>query len=564
MIERALSHRWLPAALAVLAAALVLPALCAGFQMDDHFHRFRLLGFGGPAIRLFEFFDGDPAHNRALMETGALPWWSAPNLRHASFRYLSTATMQLDHLFWPSSPALMHLHSLAWLGAAVAAAALVYRRVLGPGWVAGLAALLYAVDDAHALPATYLANRNALISCCFGFLSLASFVRGRRSASALCLALALAAGEMGVATAGYLLAFALCLGEGPLRSRLTPLLPSAAVLAFWAIAYRAGGFGTAGSGFYTDPLGDPVAFALSLGKHASLLLLGQWTPLPADLGLVVPPGSTAAKGLIAVAAVTALLVALALAPLLRRDRAARAFALGALLALLPVSAVGPQNRLLGFVGLGSMALLAQLVARLRGVRVLMLALLAIHLVFAPPLGLAAISYQARASDRLLRAVASVPSDPSLAQQELVLVNPPDYIYLAQTIPVIRRVENQAAPRRIRALAAGGSAMTLTRIDARSLRVELDAGLFPSDFSRYFRARELGFAVGERVELTDLTVEVLALDSLGDPSALLFHFPVALEDPSLRWLVWNDGVYAPFAPPAPGDSARLPAGAGIFR
>ena len=37
---------------------------------------------------------------------------------------------------------------------------------------------------------------------------------------------------------------------------------------------------------------------------------------------------------------------------------------GALLSLLPIAATGPQNRLLFFVGLGSMALLAQIAQRL--------------------------------------------------------------------------------------------------------------------------------------------------------------------------------------------------------
>ncbi len=575
-----LVHRWLGAWLAVLAAVLVAPALGAGFQLDDHFHRFRLLGFGDPAIRLFEFFDGDPAHNATRMEAGVLPWWAAPGLRHSSFRYLSVVTMQVDYLLWPNRPELMHLHSLVWLGAAVAAAALVYRRTLGAGTVAGIAALLYAVDDAHALPATYLANRNALIAVCFGCLSLACFERARRerwrlgpAASAGLLALALASSEMGVATAAYLLAFALCLDTGPLRPRLLALAPNAAVLAVWAALYRLGGFGAAGSGFYRDPLADPAGFALTLADHALMLVMGQWTPVPSDLALVATPGSAAATHLRLFALAVAAGVVALLVPLLRRDPVARFFALGASLSLVPVAAVGPQNRLLGFVGLGSMGLLAQLVSALfaakaglltrLAARVLAVALLAVHLALAPALGLASIAFQARAASALQKAVASVPSDPSIAGQDLVLVNPPDYVYLAQTIPVIRRVEGAPSPRVLRALVAGGSALAITRVDARSLRVELDAGLFPTEFSRYFRSPELRFSVGERVELTDFGVEILSLDAAGDPNALLFRFAVPLEDGSLRWLYWSDGAYAPFRVPAPGETARLPAGAGIF-
>jgi hypothetical protein len=39
---------------------LLVPALTGGFQLDDHFQRFRLLGHGGRSIQLFEFYDGDP------------------------------------------------------------------------------------------------------------------------------------------------------------------------------------------------------------------------------------------------------------------------------------------------------------------------------------------------------------------------------------------------------------------------------------------------------------------------------------------------------------------------
>jgi len=32
----------------------------------------------------------------------------------------------------------------------------------------------------------------------------------------------------------------------------------------------------------------------------------------------------------------------------------------------------------------------------------------------------------------------------------------------------------------------------------------------------------------------------------------------LEDPSLRWLVWRDRAYRPFAPPAVGQTVTIPA------
>ena len=67
-----------------------------------------------------------------------MPWWGSPDLHQAFLRYASTLTMMLDYRLWPNYPALMHLHSLLWLAAAVLAAALLYREVWvppgSPGW----------------------------------------------------------------------------------------------------------------------------------------------------------------------------------------------------------------------------------------------------------------------------------------------------------------------------------------------------------------------------------------------------------------------------------------------
>jgi len=363
----------------------------------------------------------------------------------------------------------MHLHSLLWLAAAVMAAALLYRRVLGATCVAGLAALLYAVDDAHAVPAAYLANRNALIASCLGFLSIVAFVRWGQQAwrwgawlSALLLALALSAGEMGLATAAYLFSYALTLDRGTIRQRFGRLLPHAVVLGAWALVYRIGGFGSHGSGFYLDPLRDPLGFVAGFCARAALLLMGQWTPIPAEMGLVFAPGTSEALALrlfslAVVAALAGLFV-----PLLARDRVARFWGLGVLLALVPIAAVGPENRLLCFVGLGSMALLAQLVQVAcaepsagpvsRGWRRLsrtaVAVLLPLHLLVAPVLGVARVEYQAKVSSAMLRAIASVPNDPEIAGQDLVLVNPPDHIYLVTAIPVVKELEKLPIPRRV--------------------------------------------------------------------------------------------------------------------
>jgi hypothetical protein len=581
-VRTALAHRRLPLAVAVLAFVAMLPALTGGWQMDDYFQRCTLLGYGDTRpIQVFEPYP-DRQHNLAQMAFGTMPWWGSLDMHQVFFRYVSTLSMMLDYRLWPNSPALMHLHSLLWLFAAVLAAALLYREVMGATWIAGLAALMYALDGAHAVPAEYLANRNALIACCFGFVSLLTFVRWRklgrprdRWVSVLMLALSLSAYEMGVATAAYLFSYALIVDRDGIREKVVRLIPHGAVLGAWALIYKLGNFGSHGSGFYLDPLHNPIGFASLFCQRAAFLLMGQWTPLPAEMGMAYAPGSSAALHLTIFAfAIVAMLVFLFI-PLVLRDRIAGFWALGALLSLLPIAAVGPENRVLGFVGLGSMALLAQLtefVLARSSVAVprvwkgfawaATLILLLNHVIAAPFLGLARIAYQAKVNARLDRAMASVPSDPQLASQDLVLINPADQVYLVGEIWAVHRLENLPMPRHIRELSTGGT-LEVTRVGPKSLQVRFPNGFFSSDFGRYLRNPNERFSAGQHFELPGLSVTVESLDKRGDPAEVLYKFPVPLEDPSLRWMSWHDGVYVPWTPPAIGQTRRFSPERGIF-
>ncbi|MGA8642839.1 hypothetical protein [Candidatus Binatus sp.] len=582
-IRTALADRRLPLAVAVLSAVAMLPALTAGWQLDDYFQRVTLLGYGDarPIDTFIQYIDR--AHNLRQMDSGTLPWWASPDLRQAFLRYASTLTMMLDYRLWPNHPALMHLHSLLWLSAAVLVAALLYREVLGATWIAGLAALMYALDGAHAVPAEYLANRNALIACCFGFLSLLAFVRwrkfgdrGTRWLSVLMLALSLSAGEMGLATASYLFSYALTVDRDGIRARLMRLLPHGGVLVAWALIYKLGNFGSQGSGFYLDPLHNPFGFAVSFCQRAAFLLMGQWTPIPAEMSMAYAPGTSAALHMSVFSFAIAAIVAVLFIPLIMRDRVARFWALGALLSLIPIGAVGPENRLLGFVGLGSMALLAQLTqfvftptSDASAPRVwkgfawaATLVLLQIHLIAAPILGIARIDFQASVSARMGRAMASVPSDPQIASKDLVLINPPDHIYLVTAIWAVKHLENLPMPRHLRALSSGGP-LEVTRVGPRSLRVRFLGGFFPTAFSRFVRSQNDRFSVGQHFQLPGLSIVVEAFDAQGDPERVLYEFPVPLEDSSLRWMRWQDGVYVPWSPPALGHTEKLPSASGIF-
>jgi hypothetical protein len=231
---------------------------------------------------------------------------------------------------------------------------------------------------------------------------------------------------------------------------------------------------------------------------------------------------------------------------------------------------------LGFVGLGSIALLAQLtqfvfagapdawVPRVwKGFAwAATLILLLLHVVAAPLLGIARIAYQANVDSRMTRAMASVPSDPRIESQDLVLINPPDHIYLVTAIWAVHRLENLPMPQHMRALSTGGT-LEVTRVGPRSLQMRFPDGFFPTAFSRFVRNPNERFSAGQHFELPGLSIVVEALDAQGDPARVLYEFPVPLEDPSIRWMSWQDGAYVRWSPPAIGQTEKLVPERGIF-
>ena len=63
---------------------------------------------------------------------------------------------------------------------------------------------------------------------------------------------------------------------------------------------------------------------------------------------------------------------------------------------------------------------------------------------------------------------------------------------------------------------------------------------------------------ERIVLTDLTIEVSDVGEDGFPKEASFQFAVPLEDPSLRWLMWDwqTWAYVPFKVPMVGESVQI--------
>jgi hypothetical protein len=600
-IHRILGHRRVPLIVTLLAVFLCLPSLWLGLQNDDHYLRLVLTDATGDPdwtrspVEAFSFVNGDEELMRRVIESGRLPWWTHPRLRLAFLRPVTSFTHWIDFRLWPGVPWLMHVQSLIWFAGAVAAAAVLYRRLLLPSWVAGLAALLFAVDDAHGMPAVWIANRNASIGVFFGLLALIAHDRWRRDGSRLgawlaplALLLGLLSGEIALAAGGYLFAYALFFDTGGWQRRLGGLVPGAVVGAGWWFAYRALDFGASGSGVYIDPGASPFTFTLAVIERAPVLLFGQWG-LPSGIYLML--SQPAAQVFWVMALGLAVVLGAMLLPMVKRDRTARFFALGMVLSLIPACATFPDDRLLFFAGFGGMGLLAQLMASIRlraewlpsspllrsPFNVAFWSFVVIHLVFAP-IALAATADKVRTFGTFIdRAAESLPSGPEIEDTTVLIVNTPT-AFLSIYGPLTQGLQGRPVPGQTLILGSGIYPTTISRPSTKVLTIRPDGGFLappgsprpgheaaqaPFHPSYFFQMLDRLYRdttpmkTGERIAYGRSTVEITEASSNGRPLEVSVHFDVDLEHPSLRWIQWREGVYVPFDLPAVGETVILP-------
>jgi hypothetical protein len=578
--ERVLTHPRLPLRLALLAALLALPSLGAGLLVDDYNHKLLVQhpespeGLGSAPWDMFRWFDGNPQQIGALVDLGVLPWWTQVNLKGlkgAFWRPIASITHWFDYRFWPQTPALMHAQSIAWYALLVAVCAIFYRRTMGFGVAAGLAALLYGIDSVHATPIVFLANRNALIAGVFGVLCLMAHERWRRAGwhagavmGPLVLALALLAKEEAIATCAYLAAFAAFLDDAPWRRRVASLVPYGLVVIVWRAAWLHLGYGVAHISFYIDPLQEPVRFAVALVRRSPMLLLSQLTSVPAELSFI--PQGAQRVWLVLAAWLILAGIGVLVRPMVRLQRVAKFWLTGMLLSLVPASTVWPSDRMLLFIGLGAMGLIAELVVavfsrawpagRVGRTAAYALAgvLLVVHVAVAP-LALAGRTAVLMVVRPYLESFyLHEPLDRAIEREDLVLVNPPSG-FATLIPPFIWASEGAPMPRHMRVLCSSNLfPVEVERTDERTLVVRPATGYLATELD----GPQCVFTVGQHVHLTGMDAEITAVTPDGRPLDVAFRFAVPLEDDSLRWMQWSRGEFQRFTPPPVGKSIILPA------
>jgi len=560
-----LARPWVPWAAVVVAVVLASGSLTTPLLADDYLlwatHEGLWGDWRGPWT-LFRYFPDDPTIRQGLMDRGVLSWWAHPDLHLCFWRPVASITHWLDFEVFGKDPVGHHAHQLLWYGAMLGAGVAFYRQVLGVGWVAGLAAILFAFDDVHGVAVGWVASRNLLIATAFGALAVAAHDRWRQGggwtwavvAPGL-LVFAVLSAEAGVAMFGYFVAYALCLERGPLSRRLVTLVPSLGVVLAWRVAYRVLGYGVVGSGHYLDPVMAPLDFVARVVSQVPVLVMGHLAASPLD-GLVVFPD--ALPIMLVVAGLWLAWLWAAYSDRIKLDPKARFFFLGMAITSIPLATGVPQDRLLTPVALGGFGLIALCIQSWRqgrggwGAGVLAGVWLVFHGLVSP----LAIPTRAQGIPALgglsMQVTDAMPAEPD---QTVVLVNLPFDVVTYYPHPM-RAYSGEAVPGSLRLLYSGFEAARLERTSQHTVELTPERGFLRTWRERILRSMDPPFAVGERVEVSGMVARVMEVAPDGRPARVAFTFEEELD--SLTWRFYDGSVVAELDLPAVGDGVDLPA------
>jgi hypothetical protein len=601
--KKLLSHRYLPAMLAMGAILVMLPALKLGLIADDLPQRAvelrtdqlpaRIQETGNPpdsgsfSTVLFDLFGlgRNPQCLAAMKRYGTLPWWTPDDLRFSLCRPVAALTHWLDYRLFPNSPALMHAENISWYAAVVFLLSLVYRKLMGTGWAAGLAALLFLLDGDTYFPAAFVANRGFFLALFFGLLCLyehhqwrSTQSRSGMGLSALFLALALFSEEGGASTFAFILAYALVLEPGSVRHRALTILPSVLVIIAWRITYMLSGYGLSHVGIYIDPAQEPLRFARELIPRDLVLLGSQLTSVPPEFLFAVKPSwhppIICLYGLCAVVALAAFL------PWVRRDKVAAFWFAAMILAAIPEAVLVPWSKNFGFIAVGAYGLIASFISgrftrpnpwpEPRAGRILAGGVCVLLMLVHGPGAVVKRVAVVKANASAFAWARGVPPDwPNIENENVIIVNHPcplESVYA----PAYKAYHHQLLPGTLRVLVPGCTGYDVQRADDKTLVIQSQgSNIFSCDdvgpmhiayaFSAFtLVGGEPKRKKGDRCHLGNLTVEVLESDASDLPSRVAFHFDTSLDSPHFRWLWfdWQTSSSRPFMMPAIGQGVTL--------
>ncbi|MCX5758796.1 MAG: hypothetical protein NTU83_09890 [Candidatus Hydrogenedentes bacterium] len=565
----------------LIALALALPSLTAGFFLDDYALLAALDGLSpvaGP-WNIYTFAPGDPGQMAQVIEDGPFPWFTRPDIRVRFFRPLASATMRLDRWLFGNVAWPYHLHSVLWYLAMLAAVGLLLRRAL-PGSLGMLTLVLFTVAATHWLPAAWWAHRNTLIACTFGFGGLLAYVRWRetqwRPGLALVLAgfvLGLLSGEAAFSILGYVVAYELFAAPGSLPRRIRALLPVSLLAGSYLVWYAWNGYGVLGTGCYTNPIREPLAFLATAPQRFLILAANQFLSWPAELPAMIPK-AVLPSAVIGIASLAIVILALRavwnrLSP--KERKSVLWLAAGGLLSIVPFLAPFTSGRLLIVASLGGSVAIAVVIregrrewrrqglegpnGRRRALIALARVFIALHLVLAPAAWLILSPTFAVFNRYLTHLTETAEIDDSrVAGQQIMVLSMPDPALGVYTV-AMRMHNGHPKPAAWRPLSLAPCSSTFARTGPNEFELALDGEMLATLPEQIARDAGAQLTAGTNLHFNAFDVTVLDVGK-SSPKRIAFRFRAPLEDPQYVWLVWRDGRLRQFHPPPVGQSAFL--------
>lgn len=551
VVQQGAASRWWPLWLSALAMALTCSSLGSGLWSDDlfqaqHFSAW-LNGGQRPWWDMFYLQDGAPQRRFG----GITPWWTSDTLRVRFFRPVTALTHLLDYCLWPDRPAMMHAHSVVWFGLLIVVVGRLFRRLEPDPRVACLATLFFATTWVHATTVGWLANRNAILAALFGVLALVMGLRAAdqpRSIWRWCLAASLLvssllSAEVGISTLAFVAALAWRRREQGRALAWGPLLGGLVVVVAWRVGYQLMGFGALACGAYLDPGRSPLLFLQAAPERLAWLLAFLLAPMRLLIIDGLHPVAVVSLGLLAVVS------AVAIARAGWRHRSTHGFwVIATLLALAPLAASVPGDRLLTFASLGIAPIVAKVIVdaldRPAAVeRFFAGAAFASHLVISPVAlawGAYDHSHGFRESTRDVAGLDYAPDD-RVAKRSVVVLWAPGYAYVHE-MQAARVAAGRAVPTFTWVLGISEDEPTFERVGCCTLVVDRPDGLHREVFAANFRGPQDPFEVGAVVETLAFTATVLAVDAGGVATRVRFVFADRLDSERMLFLRWRDGDF----------------------